>query len=355
MFIKVKYQGETVKVWKPFDYAAAAADLIEINKEIADGTFDPARWTKAKDGRLLETLYVQWLERKAKLMGMDKFSPETMKAYTGYLRNHFPRGEHKLCGLDVRKIRLKHLQLFYDHLPVELSTKTKKNMMDCLHGFFAWLKRWGEIDEVPVWPELEEYVEAEREALTYEEQQEALTRIPDAHRGVIDFLMETGIRPGEVCALMEIDIDWKGRRAIVRRTYKGSKIGRPKQKKDRTIVMSDRACELVEKNAGQSEFVFTNSATKRGYMPEFLRRVWRKHAGIDIELYAGTRHSTFSQWAESGVNELELNKLTGHADIRTTRKYFHPSDSRQREIVNHRGKVIELPRRTEAGQKTPAK
>ena len=77
--------------------------------------------------------------------------------------------------------------------------------MDALHAFFRWLKRWGEIAEVPVWPEIEPPIEPQRFSLPSEEQAAALARIPEEHRDIIEFLVETGVRPVEACALMVVD------------------------------------------------------------------------------------------------------------------------------------------------------
>ena len=68
-----------------------------------------------------------------------------LKLYRVYRAHYDP-----LEALDVRLIRLKHLQPFYEGLPG--SVKYRKNILDCLKVFFNWLVRWGEIEKVPVWP-----------------------------------------------------------------------------------------------------------------------------------------------------------------------------------------------------------
>ncbi len=122
--------------------------------------------------------------------------------------------------------------------------------MDGLHDFFRWLNRWGEIPEIPTWPEMEEVVQKEKKALSREEQEKCLAMIPEKQRDIIEFMMEAGLRPSEACALMTIDIDRKRRGAIFRRTYSEGKLRNKtkNQRKEYVLVLSDRAWELVERN-----------------------------------------------------------------------------------------------------------
>jgi integrase len=103
-------------------------------------------------------------------------------------------------------------------------------------------------------------------------------------------------------------------------------------------TLSSRAYDIVRAQAGDrigDEFVFINPKTHRRYSGEFLRVLWKKHAQIPYELYSN-RHG-----------ELELQAIMGHADIRSTRRYFRPTADRQRELLNKRGvkeKVIDIRR-----------
>ena len=271
--------------------------------------------------------------------GKGSLAPSTLAGYKNYARNYYLTSPY-LTGRDVREIRVKHLQLFYDSLP--RSAKYRKNVMDGLSVFFRWLKRWGEIADVPTWPEMDTIVEPIRFSLTLDEQEAALARIPGEHRDIFEFMMETGLRPAEACALMLVDVDPKHRRILVRRTYsKGQLRNRTKQKKEFWRLLSDRAWEILELNIeADFSFVFRNPVTRRGYRYEFLQRVWRAHAGISAGIYEATRHSYCSQLAESdeGLSPKHLQALMGHADLRSTMKYVHPSEDKLRAALNRRGK-----------------
>jgi integrase len=349
-FIRMEWQGEEVRIYndksgRAHKYATALKDLMDINAQIGNKIFDPREWETASiQEKLFDSQVDVWLERKEKEEREDKFAPSTLRAYRIYGRSYFKKVKG-LKGVDVREIRLKHLQMFYDNLPGGLSPKYRKNIMDALHSFMKWLTRWGEIKEVPTWPEIEDVITRQRFALTYDEQQEALSRIPIAHRDVIEFSMETGLRPGELCALMVIDIDMKRRRALIRRTYSDGELKpRTKQRRENWVALSDRAFELARNNISEDcEFVFKNSTTGRGYRTEFIRRVWVRHSGTNVELYEATRHSFCTQIVEDGASGFEAQQLMRHADGRSTNRYYHPTTERQRDLVNRRGrKVIDI-------------
>jgi integrase len=180
------------------------------------------------------------------------------------------------------------------------------------------------------------------------EQAEVLLRIPEEHRDIIEFMMETGLRPGEACALMAIDIDHLRKRALIRRTYSEARLrNKTKQKKEQWIPLSDRASELVKANENDSGFVFRNPATAEGYKYKFVLRVWNTFSGTSLDLYEGTRHSFCTQIIEDGTSKNIAQRLMRHTDGRSTDRYFHPTDDKARDIVNRRGgrKIIEIKER----------
>ena len=181
----------------------------------------------------------------------------------------------------------------------------------------------------------------------------------------------------------------------MRRTYsEGQLRDKVKQKKEYWIVLSDRAMELVKANmgnravvdvlSGQGDrlkrvlgpvhgekrdakgqatliatsvppfpFVFTNPETKGGYKYKFIYRIWKQYSGTDLDLYEGTRHSFCTQIVAEGASEMQAQSLMRHADGRSTKRYFHPTDERMKSLVNRRGRVIEL--RKERSDDKPTK
>jgi integrase len=318
----------------------ALQTLITINNEIQEHIFNPKDYTRATiDERLFQNAFDRYLEKKE-----AEYAPSNK--YRTYYRNYFGYFE----GRDVRDIKLKHLDEFYrKKLPKHLSSKYKNNIMACMFAFLRWLLRWGEIKELPTFPALDPDNSVPREAPTYEEQQLALPRIPKQHRDVIEFLMETGLRQGEACALKIKDINFMSGKMLVQRTLSAGQIRETTKGHSKTWrTLSTRAYEIIKERAGNrigDEFVFINPKTGKRYSIEFLRVLWRKHSGMPYDLYSN-RHGLATQLAETGAGQLEVQSIMGHADIRSTQRYFRPTADRQRTLLDRRGKekVIDIRR-----------
>ena len=325
---------------EPYSYEGAIEALRTISQEKAEGTYNREKWTKKGiEGRLFENRIKAWLEKKDKDRKNDKIAPSTYGNYATYVKVHFP----VLFPLDTTKIKAGDLQDFYDNL--QGKPKQKKNIMDALKNFFRWVLDREEIKRIPKWPEMDPVIERECWTLTYEEQQEILTKISAEHRDIIEFLMETGLRPAEGCALMKVDIKMSERKGLIRHNYSEAELTeRPKQKKEYWIVFSDRAWELIKKNiANPTPFVFWNAPYSRGYKYKVLNNAWKK-TGAPVELYEATRHSLATQLMDAGEPLKRVQGVMRHADPRTTLKYQHAGDENTRQALNRRGKnnVIEL-------------
>lgn len=346
VYIRLNYQGITYrffhdKTGNSYTYSAADQARRDMAVHIAAKVFNPKEWTlKAIEERRFINEFETFLKQKEK-----KLKPATKYLYETYNRLYFV----PLYNLDVREIKLKQLQTWYDALP-SLSAKYKKNMTDCLRTFFRWLLRWGEIKECPIFPEIETAYSAPRTYLDYNTQIEALNRIPEQHRPIYEFLMETGFRPGETCALRISDLDIRNKRILVQRGYsKGILVESPKEGSKKWRTLSTRAYEIVIAAIGNragSDFLFINPATGRGYKGEFLRKTWRNYSQSGIDLYSATRHSLASQLANEGISQSELQDIMGHADPRSTARYTHFTEERKRLHLDSRGKVLELKKGT---------
>lgn len=333
-------QGQTLT------YAEALEKLIEVNRAIKKGIFNPVAYSDAKTrDRKFERQIGKWLQEKEDRCNSDELSPGTLKDYRAYVRIHF----RPLEGFDVRDIGLEQLTNLKDTLS-HLSIKTRRNVMNALRNFFHWLKDRGTIMEMPVFPKITGDSAKMRTAIDYESQVECLQRIPDAHRDIVEFLMETGLRPGEACALLVEHVDRKNALCRIERTFSGPIIRETtKQRRKRVIPLSDRACEIVEihlRDKTGKQYLFINPDTGRNYVPNGLWRIWTKYSTSGVTLYEGTRHSFASQLIEH-EDVAYVKELMGHSDIRTTQKYLHMRMSKLRDVVNRRGKVIEMDGRGE--------
>lgn len=173
-----------------------------------------------------------------------------------------------------------------------------------------------------------------------------------------------GLRKGEALALTVDDIDFKKRLIHVTKTREASKNIKarikPMPKTDagiRDVVMIDVIFEQLQEYIKDIDtyYLFTmkdgNIMTESSY-----KKFWRKckdelNSYFDDESITTLsahilRHEFSTNLFYSGVNELETQKLMGHADISTTRKiYTHlrqkniEADTKLNDYINEQMKV----------------
>jgi len=326
-----------------FTYDKAKDKLIEINNAIRKGTFDPLDHSDAKiQERRFENMIEKWLNEKESRYRLNELSYGTIRDYRGYAKNYY----QYFAGHDVREIDLEKLSEFKDTIN-NVKIKTRKNIMNALRNFFNWLQERGTIQFAPAFPKITGDDSKMRVAIDYELQEEGLSRIPKNITTIFIFLLETGVRPGDACAVMCESVDLREGSVRIERTFSSNKLQETtKQRKKRVILLSDRAYEAVERNMKNKlpkQFLFIHPDTHRHYLTNTLWRIWRTHSKIDVTNYEATRHSFASQLIEQYDIKF-VKELMGHSDIRTTEKYLHLKQHKLREIVNNRGKIRVLNR-----------
>jgi integrase len=323
-----------------FDYNRALKQLAEMNLAIEKRNFRPRDWTsQAVKARSFKSQMERWLEQKKEEKEAGEFAPGTLRVYRSYSRNHYSF----FNSMNVSEITFEELENFKDSLAHKgISIKMRRNILNGLHAFFNWLYRKGVIKVVPPFPVVEGDDAKLMIALTYQEQMEALERLPQAHRDVIEFGFECGLRPGELCALKVKDIDSFKRWALIQRTYSAHELKETtKAKNKKWIPLSDRAFEIASRHLRDKlpeAFLFINPLTRRGYKMDFLRSLWRSCSGTEVTLYEAMRHSFCTQIVEDGASDRQAQELMRHTDKRSTEKYIHASVERHRELVNRRGR-----------------
>lgn len=319
-----------------FTYDKAIDRATEISNSIKKGTFrvDNYKDSNIKE-RKFENMIDKWFKEKEKRTNLNELSPGTLRDYKGYVNNYYSY----FNNVDVREISLEQLTDFKDTLD-KVSIKTRKNIMNALRNFFFWLKERGVVKDMPIFPKIKGDDAKIRQAIDVEIQDEILQKIPIAHKNIIEFLFETGLRPGEVCALLVEHIDARHKTARIERTFSSNKLRTTtKQKRKRTMPLSYRAYEIAEKHMKgkmPKQYLFINPTTKKNYLPNTLWLIWHNHSGLkDITLYEGTRHSFGSQLIQN--NDVTMVKeLMGHSDIKTTEKYLHMKMAKLEDAVNNR-------------------
>lgn len=332
-------------------YGKAVKVLNAIREQIDSRVYDPAARldSKVNERRFASKWEVYISDKEEQVRGNER-SPSYVRILKCYRRKYFV----SLDNYDVRDITLEQLAEVKRHM-TGCKIKTKQNVINALSAFFNWLlDEDGSIVRRPKFPVIKGDDAQPQGAIDRFSQEGALAHIPEKYRDPIEFSMETGCRPGEVCALKVKDIDLADQKAHIRRTWSDYVLRETtKQKRKLWIPLSDRAVEIARINCSgklPESFLFVNPNSGNAYRPRRLAEIWCEFSGTTVKLYEATRHSFCTQLVEDGVPLPIVQQLARHADIRTTQKYVHPTEESTRKAVNNRGlgKVIDLKSGTKA-------
>jgi integrase len=147
---------------------------------------------------------------------------------------------------------------------------------------------------------------------------------PELH-AIIAFAINTGLRRGEIEGLLRDSIDFERRFIIVKRNYCSKTktlYEHTKGKKIRRVPMNDLVFSILKERSmlpslGQLFPADYDHLVERWFKPAQLE------AFVDIITFHDLRHSFASHLAMSGVSVFDIQKLLGHADIKTTMRYMH--------------------------------
>jgi len=218
-----------------------------------------------------------------------------------------------------------------------LSPKTQSNALGAFRSFVGWLRRRGEIRAIPEfpWPKVPEHLPR---VLTLAEQDAILRQIPEPERGIFLALCDLGLRPGEARALEVGDAGdgW----LTVSRACKGhgadAPIGPTKSGKTKRLPLSQELAEWIARHVDPSGRLtraplFVNPRTETRWGHWSLRDAWLRAAraiGLGgVKFYEATKHTMATAAIARGVNERVLQRVLGHADSRSTRRYAQLADS----------------------------
>lgn len=136
-------------------------------------------------------------------------------------------------------------------------------------------------------------------------------------------ILDTGMRVNEVCHLEGADIDFKDKTIYL-------PASKNKNRKPRVIPLSNKTIrlllELITENRQNfdSDYVFLSNYGER-YLPNSYRRrlhIHKESAGIERRITPHSlRHLFCRNYILSGGDVFSLQRIVGHQDISTTRKY----------------------------------
>jgi len=291
--------------------------LIEAKEKEIDKILHDYIVTRADDGGKsnVDKRIKQYLRAKT----IDGLSTKTIRNYT-YILDIFAGQISKA----VTKITTDDIREYIIYLADERHLKESSllTQINTLRSFFSWMLDEEIIKKNPMKKIKTARMgkKGNRQGLTIEE----LERIREAcetyrEKALIEFLVSSGCRIGEVVNLDLDNIDWRDRNVMV--NGKGGKV--------RTVYFSFRARLMSEEHirqrkGGTSLFV----SSKKPYeslsvraMQKIIQKI-SERAGLSRKVHPHLLRHTFAELAlNAGMDVTVIQKLLGHEDPATTQIY----------------------------------
>jgi len=354
LFVSLSWQGKLVRVYSDkqgnplTDFRQAQRVLQLIAHELETGEFDPTRWVRSEAEKFLfKNLAQEYLQERKKAM-----TPAGFASKESWFRKWLIPA---LGELDVRDLKAYHLNdLKNTMLGAGLSLSSVKKAFVELRAFLNWLLHLERIEKLPTFPDRD--IRPEEPPIRWlspEQQALILSHIPPEHRNIIEFGFLTGLRIGELRALMWDAVDLKEGYAIIHRTFSNDRLlETPKEKAAKVIPLVGRIREIIEEQAGQKRSMFVFSYRDPHYKERWTAYPYKrlldifkraaKKAGINITLYAAIRHSFAMQRLKGGYSYEEVGAALGHKNPQTTRRYARLRAEMVESIFSSPTKVVSI-------------
>lgn len=243
----------------------------------------------------------------------------TIVHYRRYLERFFGDKEDSFSSLASEQI-LAWLQTHESHF----KASTYRKNLDILSSFYNFCLQESLIDRSPIkrrwFPRIPKpvpkYIEKEDIAKVRQESE----RISLRNQALVEFMLTSGCRVGEVYKLNLEDVDLENRTARVR--GKGKKI-RHVHFTDKCAVLLERYLETRQDKPSSPLFVTYRKGTRLSVrmMQEILYKIGEK-ANLSTKLYPHRlRHTFATELLAKGAELSFISDELGHADLGTTQIY----------------------------------
>lgn len=289
---------------------------------------DPLALLRINQQISFEELFNQWFEAKIKNKRGIKTIYQYERFYSKHLSQFAKRKLHTITSYEIEK----YINILIDN---KLKPKSVNNVIIFLKQIFKYAFEQNLILKNPL-REVSTIFEPETEInyLFAEEIKLVLNanRFEDIYPLLV-FVLNTGLRIGEIAGLCWDCINFEKRQILVKRTL-SRMTGLQEYTKTKAIryfPMNDEVYDLLKflwKNQKSQNYIFTDQNGKPICPDHYSSRHFKRAldlAGIKRIRFHDMRHTFASHYMMNGGNIYDLQKLLGHKDIKTTMKYAHLS------------------------------
>lgn len=307
----------------------------------------------------------EWLCTWFELYSKPNLRETTQEQYTNFLEKHLIPN---IGDIPLDKLTSLRLQKLYQDLRTSgrviqnnvecsgLSPKTVRSIHMVLHSALEQAVKEGFIKKNPTDgcnpPKLER-----KEMKVIQPEQIGAYLQAAANRNVLPmFYLEltSGLRRGELLALLWTDLDLEKKSISVCKSVRGSqgelKVSAPKTRHSiRTVVIPRQTVDLLiqEHNLHpDNPYMFPSPVTGTMYHPDAAGRIHRKllkEAGIEPVRFHDLRHTFATLALQNGVDIKTLSGMLGHYSSGfTLDTYTHITDKMQQEAAEKVGSFMEM-------------
>ncbi|MGZ2448479.1 site-specific recombinase XerD [Rhizobium ruizarguesonis] len=299
-----------------------AATALEARARLAiieTGCFDPAAGNAPKvKGMLKDALQLAWSSKAGRKGGWSMQRAGEQSHRNASVCVDF-LGPTRSC----RSITSKDLDNLVHHFrDLGLSSGTVRVKVACFYRLLAVAEKEGWVDKIPKYERPS--AGAPREfILSTELESVVLTHFAMRDMELHDFCVvaiETGLRLTEIATLKPWQIDLKTGNVHIPKDV-------AKSEKPRTVVLSDRAIEILKKRMDgkkPNERIWRSSInrTNMSYHMSVLK-VAIGYEGHKQFVFHTFRHTRATRLAAKSMNPFVVQDQLGHADIKTSMRYIH--------------------------------
>ncbi|OGG98998.1 MAG: hypothetical protein A2600_13225 [Candidatus Lambdaproteobacteria bacterium RIFOXYD1_FULL_56_27] len=296
-------------------------------------------------GRPIKELFQEWLDQvgSVRSVGTVRSYACTASLYLLII------GDHRIKDLssghlsrfmgELGKRKVKHDGTVQEYSPTSVYKHGRQ-----LGTFFEWAVKEGHLDRVPeiVKPRLtkKEYrtlpngavdliqSRLESDLLTPHNLVQQHSRINRLRAWVL--IRYTGLRGGEVNSMLLENIDLEARVIKLRDNLEtGFKI---KGRKERALPIVPALVEFLERDLKErkpQERYFLDNGTGRPYFSDLsplargISKIINELGIKGVKPLHGLRGTVFTELAQAGVDTVTIQKIAGHTEIETTRRYIN--------------------------------
>jgi integrase len=284
---------------------------------------------KIKAGELLwpdaVANYFEWLKSES------GYSGSTIQSYTTTISKYEPiwknRITKELTRLDVESLIEQYCS--------SLTYEGKKSVVKAIRGVFERQKRLGKIHINPCNGLYSKKFEKELIAMTMMEILKLFSEAKKVnHEWYLIWRVKygLGLRSGEALALKWTDISFEEETVTISQSYesKSKKYKAPKNNKIRTLPLDPSLKELLldyKEKGMASDFVLPRPKEWLQGKAAAVLRQFQKDIGIRETNFHSLRASFITHLLNRNVPITTVQKLVGHADLKTTQRYVRLTGS----------------------------